>query len=61
MLLRMSRTIRSMDHGGMLGRSIAKVMQLQAMKTKTIKSNQDLEVRLQQNCLNLWNGNKSHL
>ena len=42
----MSRISRSNDHGGILGRSIAKVMQLQAMNTSMMKSNQACSVRL---------------
>ena len=40
-----SNIFRSFDHGGILGRSIAKVMQLLAMKTKIIKSNQACSVK----------------
>ena len=42
----MSRICLSNDHGGILGRSIASVMQLQAMNTSMMKSNQACSVRL---------------
>ncbi len=44
-LLRMSRILLSSDQGGMLGLSMARVMQLAAMKISTMKSNQFLLVR----------------
>ena len=45
MLLRMLSIFLSVDQGGMLGLSIASVMQLAAMKMRTMKSNQFLLVR----------------
>ena len=50
---RMSNTVLSKDQGGMFGLSIAKVMQLDAMKTKTIKSNQAFPVKEVHLALNL--------
>ena len=44
MLLSMLRMFLSVDQGGMLGLSMANVMQLAAMKTSTMKSNQFLLV-----------------
>ena len=38
-------------HGGMFGLSTANVIQLAAMKTNIIKSNQSFEVSTLQNCL----------
>jgi hypothetical protein len=45
--------ILSSDHGGMFGRSIARVMQLDAMKIKMKKSNQFLLVRSKHQLRNL--------
>ncbi len=45
MLLRMLSIFLSVDQGGMLGLSMASVMQLAAMKMRTMKSNQFLLVR----------------
>ncbi len=45
MLLRMFSIFLSVDQGGMLGLSMASVMQLAAMKMRTMKSNQFLLVR----------------
>ena len=41
----MSRICRSCDQGGMLGLSMARVMQLAAMNTRMMKSNQACSVR----------------
>ena len=43
-LLRISSIFRSSDQGGMFGLSMARVMQLLAMKTKIMKSNQAFSV-----------------
>ncbi len=53
MWLRISRICLSRDQGGMFGRSMAKVMQLLAMKMRTMKSNQALLVNSQHQHRNL--------
>ena len=56
-LFAMSKICRSRDHGGILGLSIANVIQLLAMKTKMIKSNQDCSVKVLQRSRNLKHKN----